>query len=140
MQAVYRNQLGNGSLSAQQQLAMLQQQQYLQQLAAAGHLNGFPGGPGYVFNPGAAQESYLALNLAGQNGVPVLPVPYYAGVPWYPPAPGLVQRAPQMPNLVPKVRDLVSSVRGVKVGRRGARGTESTLCLVAPQRLHGVPR
>lgn len=93
MQAVYRNQLGNGSLSAQQQLAMLQQQQYLQQLAAAGHLNGFPGGPGYVFNPGAAQDSYLALNLAGQNGVPVVPVPYYAGVPWYPPAPGLVQQS-----------------------------------------------
>ena len=29
----------------------------------------------------------LSLFL-GQNGVPMLPMSYYAGVPWYPPPPG----------------------------------------------------
>ena len=58
MQAAYRNQL-----QLQQQ-----QQQYLQQLASAVQIGGFPGvGAGYVIpNPGvgaATQEQYLALNL-----------------------------------------------------------------------------
>jgi len=92
-QAVYRNQLGNqaalNSPAAAAQLQLqLQQQQYLQQLAATGQLGaaGFPGAP-YVINPQpGTQEPYLALNLAGQNGgLSVLPMPYYTGVPWYPP-------------------------------------------------------
>jgi len=72
-EAAYRNQL-----QLQQQ-----QQQYLQQLANASlQIGGFPGAP-YVINPAAAtQEQYLALAAAGQNGMPVLPLPYYpAGFP-----------------------------------------------------------
>jgi len=101
-QAVYRNQLGSGigSLTAQHLLLQQQQQQYIQQLAATGQIGGFPGAP-YVINPGA-QEPYLTLNLTGQNGLSVLPMPYYAGVPWYPPAAGLVPNGtPSTPGVVP---------------------------------------
>ena len=69
-QAVYRNQLGGGvagagGLTAQHlQLQLQQQQQYIQQLAAAGQIGGFPGAP-YVINPGT-QEPYLTLNLTGE--------------------------------------------------------------------------
>ena len=64
---MYRNQLGSGigGLTAQHlQLQLQQQQQYIQQLAAAGQIGGFPGAP-YVINPGA-QEPYLTLNLTGK--------------------------------------------------------------------------
>jgi len=101
-QAVYRNQLGSGvagsgGLSAQH-LQLQIQQQYIQQLAAAGQIGGFPGAaPPYVINP-ANQEPYLALNLTGQNGLSVLPMPYYAGVPWYPPGGIMPNGTPATPT------------------------------------------
>lgn len=103
-QAVYRNQLGGGvagagGLTAQHlQLQLQQQQQYIQQLAAAGQIGGFPGAP-YVINPGT-QEPYLTLNLTGQNGLSVLPMPYYAGVPWYPPGGIMPNGTPSTPGIL----------------------------------------
>jgi len=101
-QAVYRNQVGGGvagGLTAQHlQLQLQQQQQYIQQLAAAGQIGGFPGAP-YVINP-ANQEPYLTLNLAGQNGLSVLPMPYYAGVPWYPPGGIMPNGTPSTPGIL----------------------------------------
>jgi len=84
-QAVYRPGVGT---QAQAQLQLIQQQQqYIaaQQLAAAGQL-GFPGAPYVINNSGQDQPSWL---LAGQNGLSMLPMPYYGvpGVPWYPPLP-----------------------------------------------------
>ena len=64
---MYRNQLGSGiagGLTAQH-LQLQLQQQYIQQLAAAGQIGGFPGAP-YVINPGA-QDPYLTLNLNGES-------------------------------------------------------------------------
>jgi len=76
-------------LLAQHQLAQQQQQQFLaQQQQLANHL-GYPANNSpYLINPGV-QDPYLLnqINL-GQNGVPMLPMSYYAGVPWYPPPPG----------------------------------------------------
>lgn len=84
-QAVYRPGVGTPTQAqAQLQLIQQQQQQYIaaQQLAAAGQL-GFPGAPYVINNSGQDQPSWL---LAGQNGLSMLPMPYY-GVPWYPPLP-----------------------------------------------------
>jgi pumilio RNA-binding family len=97
-QAVYRNQLGSGLTAQHLQLQLQQQQQYIQQLAAAGQIGGFPGAP-YVINP-ANQEPYLTLNLAGQNGLSVLPMPYYAGVPWYPPSGIMPNGTPSTPGML----------------------------------------
>ena len=55
--------MGGGLTAQHLQLQLQQQQQYIQQLAAAGQIGGFPGAP-YVINP-ANQEPYLTLNLAG---------------------------------------------------------------------------
>jgi len=82
-QAVYRTNLGIG-VQAQLQL-MQQQQQYIAAQQLAGGQLGFPGGP-YVIPNNGQDQPYLALNLTAQNGLSVLPVPYYAGVPWYPAA------------------------------------------------------
>ncbi|XP_023329751.1 pumilio homolog 2 isoform X2 [Eurytemora carolleeae] len=81
-QGVYRG------LTSQAQLHLLQQQFLAQQHLAAGQIGGFPGNSPYLINPGVQQDPYL-LNL-GQNGLPMLPMSYYAGVPWYPPPGGLI--------------------------------------------------
>lgn len=102
-QAVYRNQqLGGGLAAAQLQIQL--QQQYIQQLAATGQLGGgFPPTHPYLIPGGgpSAQDQYLALT--GQNGLNLLPMPYYPGtMPWYaPPAPaGLLPSTPTTPGML----------------------------------------
>jgi len=104
-QAAYRNQLGGGLQAAQLQIQL--QQQYLQQLAATGQLGStFPATPSHPYlipgQPSQAQDQYLALNLAGQNGLNLLPMPYYPGtMPWYAPAaPGLLPSTPTTPGIM----------------------------------------
>jgi len=86
-QGVYR-----GLASPAQHLQLLQQQflaAQQQQLAASGQLaGGFPGSSPYLINPAGVPDPYL-LNV-GQNGMPMLPMSYYAGVPWYPPPGGVI--------------------------------------------------
>jgi len=104
-QAAYRNQLGGGLAAAQLQIQL--QQQYLQQLAATGQLGStFPQPPSHPYLiPGAGgpqtQDQYLHLNLAQQNGLNLLPMPYYPGtMPWYPTAPGIIPSTPTTPGIL----------------------------------------
>ena len=47
------------------------------------------------------QDQYLHLNLAQQNGLNLLPMPYYPGtMPWYPTAPGIIPSTPTTPGIL----------------------------------------
>ena len=101
------NQLGGGLTAAQLNQIQLQQQQYLQQLAATGQLGStFPPAPSHPYLiPGAGgpqtQDQYLHLNLAQQNDLNLLPMPYYPGtMPWYPTAPGIIPSTPTTPGIL----------------------------------------
>jgi len=85
-QAVYR---GLASPAAHLHLLHQQQQQFLAQHQLATQL-GYPATPPFVLNAGGGQDPYLLNLAAGQNGMPLLPLQYYAGVPWYPPPGGLI--------------------------------------------------
>ena len=51
-----------------------------------------------IINP---QDQYLHLNLAQQNGLNLLPMPYYPGtMPWYPTAPGIIPSTPTTPGIL----------------------------------------